>query len=288
MRLIRCFHFASALTLAVPVAANAQSDTAFSVPIDVKSQGATLRAILHVAAGPGPHATFVVLKGFPGSTSQAFPAFMQSKGFNAIAANFRGQWESDGTYDVPGTAADATAILAYLRSDSARRVFRIDPQRIAITGSSAGSYAAMSAAASDESVRCLALIVPFNWSIPLLDMRKNPLVRTAMAGQLLSIADRTPGAVRLDSSFVNRTIDAAETIDLRSAATPLGGHDVLMIGAQRDQTAPLATHFNPVRDALRSAHAIVRDTIMDDTHNLPDTIQTTFELVATWMRGCVR
>ena len=284
---MRLILLTSILTLVVPLAANAQADTAFSVPIEVKSQGVTLRAILHVAAGPGPHATFVVLKGFPGGRSQAFPAFMQAKGFNAISPNFRGQLDSDGTYDVAGTAADVAAIVDYLRSDSAQRAFRIDPRRIAIAGTSAGSYAALSAGAADESVRCVALVVPFNWAIPLLEMRNNPLVRAAMVGQLQSMTSGS-SAVRLDTSFVSRTIDAAEVVDLRSAATRLQGHDVLMIGAQRDQTAPLDTHFTPVRDALRAAQATVRDTILDDTHNLPATTQTVFELTATWLRGCVR
>ena len=284
---MRLILLTSILTLVVPLGANAQADTAFSVPIEVKSQGVTLRAILHVAAGPGPHATFVVLKGFPGGRSQAFPAFMQAKGFNAISPNFRGQLDSDGTYDVAGTAADVAAIVDYLRSDSAQRAFRIDPRRIAIAGTSAGSYAALSAGAADESVRCVALVVPFNWAIPLLEMRNNPLVRAAMVGQLQSMTSGS-SAVRLDTSFVSRTIDAAEVVDLRSAATRLQGHDVLMIGAQRDQTAPLDTHFTPVRDALRAAQATVRDTILDDTHNLPATTQTVFELTATWLRGCVR
>lgn len=284
---MRLILLTSILTLVVPLAANAQADTAFSVPIEVKSQGVTLRAILHVAAGPGPHATFVVLKGFPGGRSQAFPAFMQAKGFNAISPNFRGQLDSDGTYDVAGTAADVAAIVDYLRSDSAQRAFRIDPRRIAIAGTSAGSYAALSAGAADEWVRCVALVVPFNWAIPLLEMRNNPLVRAAMVGQLQSMTSGS-SAVRLDTSFVSRTIDAAEVVDLRSAATRLQGHDVLMIGAQRDQTAPLDTHFTPVRDALRAAQATVRDTILDDTHNLPATTQTVFELTATWLRGCVR
>lgn len=285
--MMRPILLASVLTLALPVAAHAQADTAFSVPIEVTSQGITLRAILHVAAGPGPHATFIVLKGFPGGRGQAFPVFMQSKGFNAISPNFRGQLESDGTYDVAGTAADVAAIVGYLRSDSARRAFRIDPRRIAIAGTSAGSYAALSAAATDEFVRCVALVVPFNWAIPLLQMRNNALFRTAMVSQLQSITSGS-AAVRLDTAFVSRTVDSAEVVDLRSAATRLPGHDVLMIGAQRDETAPLDTHFKPVRDALRAARAAVRDTILDDTHNLPATTQTVFELTATWMRGCVR
>ena len=276
------------LVLVAPLAADAQADSAWSVPLEVKSQGVTMRATLFVASGPGPHATIVALKGFPGDNGFSFPKFLQSRGFNAIALNFRGQHDSDGTYDVAGTPADAAAMIAFLRSDSARRAFRIDPHRVVVSGSSAGSFAALTAVANDESIRCLSLIVPFNWAIPLLDMRRNPVVRTAMTAQLQSIANRNPAAVRLDSNFASRTVDMADSLDLRTVATRLKGRNVLMVGAQRDATAPLEVHFNPVRDSLKTAQAMVRDTILDDTHNLPSTLQTLFGLIADWAQSCSR
>lgn len=279
---------AAVLVLFVPATLSAQADSAFSAPIEVKSQGVTLRATLFVAAGPGPHATLVSLKGFPGGNSTALQAFLQSKGFNAIAINFRGQQESDGTYDVAGTPADAAAFITFLRSDSARRRFRIDPRRIGVNGSSAGSFGALTTAATDESIRCLALIVPYNFTVTLLPLRDNPLARTAMAAQLQRMTSATPPPIRLDSAFVSRTIDAAESLDLRQAATRLPGRSVLMIGAARDETAPLNTHFNPVRDRLRAAPAAVRDTILDDTHNLPASGTAVFDLVAEWFGQCAR
>jgi cephalosporin-C deacetylase-like acetyl esterase len=276
------------MVLAAPLAADAQADSAWSVPVEVKSQGVTMRATLFVAAGPGPHGTLVALKGFPGDNGFSFPKFMQSRGFNAIALNFRGQHDSDGTYDVAGTPADAAAMIAFLRSDSARRAFRIDPKRVVVSGSSAGSFAALSTVANDESIRCLTLIVPFNWAIPLLDMRRNPIVRTAMTAQLQSIANRNTAAVRLDSNFASRSVDMADSLDLRTVATRLKGRNVLMVGAQRDATAPLEGHFNPVRDSLKIAQATVRDTIFDDTHYLSSTIPALFEMVAGWMHDCTR
>jgi alpha/beta superfamily hydrolase len=279
---------AAVAVLVVPATLLAQADSMFSAPIEVKSHGVTMRATLFVAAGPGPHATLVSLKGFPGGNSTTLQAFLQSKGFNAIAINFRGQQESDGTYDVTGTPADAAAFISFLRSDSAQRRFRIDPRRIGVSGTGAGSFGALTTAANDESIRCLALVVPYNFAVTLLPLRDNPVARAAMAAQLQPMIHATPPPVRLDSGFVNRTVDAAASLDLRPVAMRLPGRSVLMIGAAQDATAPLNTHFYPVRDGLKSARATVRDTVLDDTHNLPASGATVFELVAGWFGQCVR
>jgi hypothetical protein len=271
-----------------PASAVAQSDSAFSVPLEVKSQGIIMRAVLFVAAGPGPHATQVTLKGFPDGNTPVFQKFMQSRGFNAIALNFRGQHDSDGTYDVAGTAADATALIAFLRSDSARRAFRIDPQRIVVSGQSAGSFAALASAASDQSIRCVSLTVPFNWALPLLEMRSNPIIRAAMTNQLNSIANRTPPLIRLDTAFVSRSIEMADSLDLRAVAPRVKGRNILLIGAQRDGTAPLATHFNPVRDSLKNTGSVVRDTTFDATHDLSPSQSVVYELFAAWVGECAR
>lgn len=280
------WHRIAALILAMPCAALAQADSAFSVPVEVTSQGVTMRATFFVAAGPGPHATMVVLKGFPGGNQNDFARFMQSRGFNAVAMNFRGQGESEGTYDVAGTARDAAAFVAFLKSDSVRRTLRIDPRRIVLSGQSAGSFATLSAAAVDESIQCVSLTVPFNWALPLLDARGNPVVQSAMAAQVNAIAARSPRAVRVDSMFVRRSLDAVDSIDLRRAAARLKGRRILMIGAGRDATAPMPLHFDPVRDSLRLAPNAVRDTTFDDAHNLNASVPVVYDLLADWALRC--
>jgi predicted alpha/beta-fold hydrolase len=280
--------FATALVLAFPHAAIAQVDTAFSIQLEVKSQGVTMRAPLFVAAGRGPHPTLITFKGFPGGNSSELSRFMQEQGINSVILNFRGQYESDGTYDVAGTTIDAAALVAFLKSDSAVWTFRIDPNRIAISGQSAGSLAALSATANDVTIRCASLVVPFNWAIPLLDMRRSPLVRSAMVAQLNTIAARNADAVRLDSAFASRSVDMAEQLDLRTAALRLQGRHMLLVGAKQDATAPIALHFNPVLDSLRSARAIVRDTTFDDNHNLSGSKDAFFALQAEWVKTCAR
>lgn len=279
--------------LSVPSLAVAQgvtgSDSAFRAPIEVMSQGTTLRADMYVAAGPGPHPTIVAFKGFPGGNSPALSRFLQAQGFNAISVNFRGQNESDGLYTVGGTAADAAAVIAFLRTDSARRAFRVDTKRLSILGTSAGSWATLRAAADDPSLQCLALVVPFNWTFIGIEARSNGNTRAMMEGQARQLASRSPSPVRLPASFVTTLIDSAESFDLRQAATRLPGRRVLMVGAQQDSTAPIATHFGPVLSALRNAPvAAVRDTIFDDEHNMSASSDQVFALVARWMSDCQR
>lgn len=275
-----------ALATAGLAQATARADTAFTTPIKISSGGATLRATMHVGAGSSPRPTVVSIKGFPGNNSQEFPQYMQSKGFNAVAMNLRGQLESDGQYTVGGSPSDAAAVVDYLRRN--RHEFGVDPDRIILVGTSAGSFAALRTAATDTSIRCVALIVPFNWMLAGVSARTDA-GRQGLEAAAQRIAQQAPPPVRLSSTFVSTLIDSAETFDLRKAAEGLNRHNVLMVGAKQDATAPLSTHFTPVVSVLRSARgAVVRDTILDDSHNLPNSLPAAFDLVARWATECAR
>jgi pimeloyl-ACP methyl ester carboxylesterase len=267
--------------------ATARSDTGFTTPIEVSSNGATLRATMHVAAGSGPRPTVVSIKGFPGNNSQDFPTFLRSRGFNAVAINLRGQLESDGQYTVGGSPSDAAAVVSYLREDHARRTFGVDPDRIIIVGTSAGSFAALRAAASDASIKCVALIVPFNWTLAGVSARSDA-GRQDLEAAAQRITQQSPPPVRLSDTFVQTLIDSAETFDLRKAAAGLTRRNVLMVGAKNDATAPMSTHFEPVVSVLRGARAVVRDTTFEDSHNLPNSLPAIFDLFARWASACAR
>lgn len=267
--------------------ATPRADTAFTTPIEVSSDGATLRAMMHVAAGSGPRPTVVSIKGFPGNDSQDFPKFMQSKGVNAVAMNLRGQLESDGQYTLGGSPSDVAAVVTYLRGDRARRQFGVDPDRIIVVGTSAGSFAALRAAADDPSIRCVALIVPFNWTLAGVAARSDA-GRQSFEAAAQRIRQQSPPPVRLSDRFVQTLIDSAETFDLRRAAARLTRHNVLMVGAKNDGTAPLSTHFEPVVSVLRDARAVVRDTIVEDSHNLPSSLPAIYDLFARWANECAR
>jgi len=132
-------------TLHGHAAAQSAPADSFTAMVAVPSRGDTLRGFIRVAQGAGPHLTVVLLQGFPGSATPTLPAVMQAAGFNGVGFTFRGVRASDGFYSVQGTIADAKAMVALLRSDSARRLWRVDPDRIVLIGASAGTLSAMRA-----------------------------------------------------------------------------------------------------------------------------------------------
>jgi pimeloyl-ACP methyl ester carboxylesterase len=263
--------------------AAAQADS-FTVRVAVPAEQATLRGLLRVAAGPGPHPTVVFLHGFPGNEDPALASYLQGQGFNAMAVMFRGARPSDGSYTVAATARDAGAMVAFLRSDSARRAYRADPSRIAVIGASAGSYAALRSAGADPALRCVGAIVPFNWAVAGMAGRSDSAVRRQFDAVARTVSSGNPPRIRLDSTFVNQLLATAETYDLAAAASALGGRRVFLLGAERDASAEPRLHFHPAVAAARSAGAVVRDTMVTDGHTLPDTWQAAFGAIVRWLR----
>lgn len=263
---------------------NAVGDTAFTASIEFMSGGVTLHGVAYIASGADPHPTVVRLRGFPGGGTADFERYLQSQGINAILINFRGQLTSEGRYTVDGTPDDASAAVAFLRSDSARKALRIDPDRIALVGTSAGSYAALRATGRDSSLSCVGLIVPFNFTVAGLAARADSSLRRRYEATVSSLSAGTQAPIRADTSFAATIVDHAERYDLSAAARTLGGRKVYLIGAQDDQTAPLTLHFYPLTAALRSALATVRDTIVADSHNLTTTSAAAYEYLGRSFR----
>jgi hypothetical protein len=275
-----------AVLLALPQAGGAATDS-FTVQIEVPSQGDTLRGFIRVAAGPGPHLTVVQLQGFPGSETPTLPATMQTAGYNGVGFMFRGNRRSSGFFTVEGTIDDARAMLAYLRTDSIARRFRIDPNRIVVVGASSGSLATLTTLADDQRVACAAVYVPFNWMHGTIAGRTDSVIRAGFHGIVRQMTSATPPVIKEKSpgSFVEHTVANAERYDLAPVAAQLRGRKLMLIGAAQDNVAPIPVHYRPVLDAARAAGAAVRDTIVDDSHNLPAAGTAATAAMVRWLRS---
>ncbi len=257
----------------------------FTTTVEFPVQGITLRAQIHVARGPGPHPTIVEVKGFQQADGWVAP-YAPAQGMNGVTLDFRGQNASDGRYSPEYTPADLAGLVALLRTDRARREWRVDPARLVVVGSSAGTLAALTTLGTDPGVACGGAMVPFNWGVAGVMARGDSGIRRQFDG----IAARVnPERLRVEPDMVQRVMDHAEANNTGTAATRLSGKVVFLIGAQRDDTAPLPLHFHPLVAAARGAGArVVRDTIMDDTHALPDTWRTALSTLFGWIgRDCL-
>ena len=117
---------AAAFALAVPSLASAQSTTPIPAAIGadaapdakfparletlhIPTGGVKINGVAYIAAGPGPHPTFVLMHGLPGIEKNLDLAqAVRRAGWNAITFNYRGSWGSPGNYSLGGWVAVET------------------------------------------------------------------------------------------------------------------------------------------------------------------------------------
>jgi esterase/lipase len=84
------------------------------------------------------------------------PEKMASMGYMALAYDFRGRGESDGTFDPPASGKDLMAAVAFVRKEGA--------QKIALIGASMGAMASAKVAAVETAEAVICLAGGISWS----------------------------------------------------------------------------------------------------------------------------
>lgn len=150
------FSLATAAQLPTAITTDPPSDPshpatmqAFQLP----SHGSMLNALMYEASGPGPHATVVLLHGFPGNEKNLDLAqVIRRDGWNVLYFDYRGSWGTPGSFSFQHAVEDVQSALAYLRDPAAAARLRVDPDRLALVGHSMGGMLALYVAAHDEKV----------------------------------------------------------------------------------------------------------------------------------------
>lgn len=145
-----------------PIAVQGQPPASMD-EVGLMSHGANMNAVIYLAAGAGPHPTLVILHGFPGyERNLDIAQAARRAGWNTFVFHYRGSWGSAGDFSFSHAVEDTDAALAFLRSPSITKKYRIDPAKIAIAGHSMGGYLALAAAAHDHRVIGVAAIAPWD------------------------------------------------------------------------------------------------------------------------------
>jgi len=121
--------------------------------LHIPTGGVKIIGVAYIAAGPGPHPTFVLMHGLPGIEKNLDLAqAVRRAGWNAITFNYRGSWGSPGTYSFAQNLQDADAVLAFLRDPANAKALNVDPHRIALGGHSMGGWVAVETTAHDKDL----------------------------------------------------------------------------------------------------------------------------------------
>jgi pimeloyl-ACP methyl ester carboxylesterase len=133
------------------------------VVLHIPTGGVKVNGVAYLAAGAGPHPTFVLLHGLPGNEKNLDLAqAVRRAGWNAITFNYRGSWGSPGVFRFAHCLEDADAVLAYLRSPSNVNALGIDTTRIVMAGHSMGGWVTVETAAHDHALMGAVLISAFD------------------------------------------------------------------------------------------------------------------------------
>ncbi|MCK2220270.1 alpha/beta fold hydrolase [Actinomadura sp. ATCC 31491] len=240
---------------------------AATVPLTFPSGGVPLLGVLHVPAGPSPHPVLLLLHGFPGTERNFDLAHAAARaGYATLVFHYRGSWGMGGSYAWAHLLEDAAAAVAALRDPATAAAHRLDPDRLAVVGHSAGGFAALMTAAALPSVAAAGAVAAFDFGAAAAACRADPGYAGALAEawreELLPLAGTTAEAL------VAEMLAAGDVWRLTGLAPALAGRPVLLIGAGRDTVAPPETHHRP--PAAAYAGPLLDEHLFDTGHGLAD------------------
>jgi uncharacterized protein len=252
-----------------------QSDvrhTSAGVSVRVPSGGEGMRATMYVADGDGPHATVLLLHGFPGGPGWNWIAGpVRQAGFNVLFLHPRGMWGSEGEFTLANALSDAASTLEFLQSERGRSEFGVDPDRLILVGHSFGGWLALNTAAAQPRVQCVAALTPANVGGYGHRWRTDPAYRSAWTASLRQAVEGDGAPVRTSQSaedIVAELMENADAHDVRRVVGSLGDRPVLLLGAREDRQTPLEEHHIPLLQALQGAGAPrLTDVVLPTDHS---------------------
>jgi pimeloyl-ACP methyl ester carboxylesterase len=159
--------------------------------LHIPSGGVNINGVAYLAAGPGPHPTFILLHGLPGNEKNLDLAqAVRRAGWNAITFNYRGSWGSPGSFSFLHNIGDAAAVLTFLHDSANVKSLGIDTTRLVIGGHSMGGWVTVHTAANQRGLRGAVLIS----AADMTSAADRPLDRVVamMASDMESLAGTSP------------------------------------------------------------------------------------------------
>ncbi|MEK6552443.1 MAG: hypothetical protein AABZ54_03215 [Bacteroidota bacterium] len=256
---------------------------ATKAPVVFYNEGSKILGTIFLAAGKEPHATAILLCGFPGNESNADIAYMlRRQGFNVLTFYYRGSWGSQGIYSWKNLVNDTLAAYNFLKDKSITEQFKIDEKKIFFIGHSIGGFAALYNSIFLNDVKNICAMAPFNAGYFGKFLQVNPEIKLYSIQKMLSSMDfvncNSPG------SLLDEIIEHSDKWDLINYIDKLKEKNLLIIGAKYDITAPLEIHHNPFIDKLKTNNSKLETTVLATCHSFSDKRIQLMRLISDWTK----
>lgn len=247
------------------------------------SGGCKVNCMLYVAQGEGPHATIILLHGFPGHEKNIDLAqVLRRAGYNVLIFHYRGSWGSEGVYSISNVLEDAEAAIDFLRSEKCKRSYRVDPENIILIGHSVGGFTALMTAANHPEIKLVASIAGFNIGVyGDMIIENNKSIKDAA----LQWEDSIPPLRGITAEeFLEDVIKNRKRWNIKNVVEKLKFHSILMVAGSRDDVATINEHYGVLVKELEKNKTInLKNVILDADHSFSDKRIALGKTVLSWL-----
>ena len=232
-----------------------ESDTSGKlVLLKIPSGEDTIAGRMYIAAGEGPHATIIMLHGFPGVVMNFdIATSLHQSGWNVLVINYRGAWGSKGDFSFTNSLEDVFATIKYIKQDDVAIENRVDVNRIALIGHSFGGFLALKTASLDPSIKTIVSMSGANFALFVQMMDQNPAVEDKLYAML------EEGTFFLNGStpeiIVEEVRDNSDKWNTFLFAPELANRRLLLTAATHDKELPKEYFHDPLVNMLEKANA---------------------------------
>lgn len=222
---------------------------------------------MYIAEGEGPHATVVLLHGFPGVMMNLdIASYLQQQGWNVLVINYRGAWGSQGSFSYSHSLEDVRAALHYIKQNEVTKENRIDSERIALVGHSFGGFLALKVASLEPSIKAVASLSGANFGLFAQMLEQDP----ALEAQISEVLRE--GTFFLNGASVESIIEEVRfhqnEWNTFLLAPLLRDRKLLLTAAVFDEEIPKPYFHDPLVSILENAGAkYLQCKVFDTDHN---------------------
>lgn len=257
------------------------SHPATNTQLLISSHGSEMNALFLLASGDGPKPTLLLLHGLPGNERNFDLAqAIRRAGWNVLTFTYRGAWGSQGEFSISNAVDDAHVALAFLRSQEAAQIYRVDRTRIVVSGHSMGGFAAAMIGAADEELAGVVLIDAWNVGATAEQMKAAGAAgRAAFIEEMYDLGRALHGATA--DSLADEVISGTGW-DLLSISPGLASKPLLTVYA----TEGLAAENRALSEAVRRQSGNRMQAIeIDSDHSFADRRIALAASVVRWLEA---